>query len=175
MSDAPTLQYDVSVGDLHQRVAVRLLRTTAQGARVYGLRVAGGAEQEIEVTRPEAVVLNLLVGDRSVEAGAVPQPDGFLVDLNGLNHEVTVVDPRQRALRQGASDGSAAIRTQMPGRVVRVLVAVGDTVEKNDPLVVVEAMKMENELRSPRAGTVKRIAVQQGDLVEAKATLIELG
>ena len=175
MSDAPSLQYDVTVGDLHQRIAVRLLRTTPQGARIYGVRVGGGPEQALELSRPEAMVMNLLVDGRSVEAGAVPQPDGFLVDVSGVPHEVSVVDPRQRALRAGASDGAAAVRTQMPGRVVRLLVAVGDVVEKNDPLVVVEAMKMENELKAPRAGTVKRIAVQPGALVEAKAVLIELG
>jgi biotin carboxyl carrier protein len=60
----------------------------------------------------------------------------------------------------------------MPGRVVRVLVAAGDTVTARQPVVVVEAMKMENELRSPKAGRVKDVAVAAGASVEAGRVLI---
>jgi biotin carboxyl carrier protein len=62
----------------------------------------------------------------------------------------------------------------MPGRIVRVLVSEGDTVTKGTPLVVVEAMKMENEIKSPRDGTVTRVAIGAGDLVESRAVLVEL-
>ena len=60
----------------------------------------------------------------------------------------------------------------MPGRVVRVLVAPGDTVAARQGVVVVEAMKMENELRSPKAGTVKEVAVTPGTSVEAGRVLV---
>jgi biotin carboxyl carrier protein len=60
----------------------------------------------------------------------------------------------------------------MPGRIVRVLVAVGDRVSANQPVVVIEAMKMENELRSPRDGAVRLVNVQPGDAVEAQAVLV---
>jgi biotin carboxyl carrier protein len=60
----------------------------------------------------------------------------------------------------------------MPGRVVRVLVAPGDEVERRQPVVVVEAMKMENELRSPKAGRVKDVAVTAGTSVEAGRVLV---
>ena len=60
----------------------------------------------------------------------------------------------------------------MPGRVVRVLVAPGDTVDARQPVVVVEAMKMENELRSPKAGRVKEVAVTPGTSVEAGRVLV---
>jgi biotin carboxyl carrier protein len=60
----------------------------------------------------------------------------------------------------------------MPGRVVRVLVAAGDQVEARQPLVVVEAMKMENELRAPRAGRIKQVAVAPGLSVDAGAVLV---
>jgi pyruvate carboxylase subunit B len=62
----------------------------------------------------------------------------------------------------------------MPGRIVRVLVSEGDTVTTGMPLVVVEAMKMENEIKSPRDGIVTRVAIGAGDLVEARAVLVEL-
>jgi len=60
----------------------------------------------------------------------------------------------------------------MPGKVVRVLVAAGDQVDVRQGVVVVEAMKMENELRAPRAGVVREVAVQEGASVEAGTTLV---
>ena len=62
----------------------------------------------------------------------------------------------------------------MPGRIVRLLVDEGAAVSKGEPLLVVEAMKMENEIKAPRDGMVKRFAVSAGDLVDAKAVLVEL-
>ena len=62
----------------------------------------------------------------------------------------------------GTAHGEQRVVAPMPGRVVRVLVAAGDTVEARQPVVVVEAMKMENELRSPKAGRVKDVAVAAG-------------
>jgi biotin carboxyl carrier protein len=63
----------------------------------------------------------------------------------------------------------------MPGKVVRVLVRPGDTVRARQPLVVVEAMKMENELRAPRDGTVSDVTAREGASVEAGALLVVLG
>jgi biotin carboxyl carrier protein len=60
----------------------------------------------------------------------------------------------------------------MPGRIVKVLVRPGDAVEARQPLVVVEAMKMENELRAPKAGTVTEVRVTEGSLVEARTVLV---
>ena len=60
----------------------------------------------------------------------------------------------------------------MPGRVVRVLVSIGDRVLAGQPIVVVEAMKMENELRSPKDGVVREVNVQAGGAVEARAVLV---
>jgi biotin carboxyl carrier protein len=60
----------------------------------------------------------------------------------------------------------------MPGRVVKILVAVGDVVAPRQGVAVVEAMKMENEVRTPRAGKVKEVRIAEGALVEAKAVLV---
>src|SRR6185312_12205975 len=70
------------------------------------------------------------------------------------------------------ADGEQKVLAPMPGRVVRVLVAEGDAVDLRQPLVVVEAMKMENELRSPKAGRVKHVSATAGLSVEAGAVLI---
>ena len=71
------------------------------------------------------------------------------------------------------SAGDKSLKTQMPGRVVRILVAEGDAVEEGQPVIVVEAMKMENELKSPVSGTVQRLCAQEGEQVQARTTLIE--
>ena len=72
----------------------------------------------------------------------------------------------------GAREGRQTIVAPMPGRVVRVLVSIGDRVLAGQPIVVVEAMKMENELRSPKDGLVREVNVQAGGAVEARAVLV---
>jgi acetyl/propionyl-CoA carboxylase alpha subunit len=88
--------------------------------------------------------------------------------------EVAVDGRRRRASADAGvhAEGELAIVAPMPGRVVRVLVAAGDTVAAKQGIVVVEAMKMENELRSPKAGRIKDVAVTPGTLVEAGRALV---
>jgi biotin carboxyl carrier protein len=103
----------------------------------------------------------------------VPGRDGeVLVGLRGRTIGVTV-NGRRSAHAEGAlhGHGEVTIVAPMPGRVVRVHVATGDEVDVRQPVVVVEAMKMENELRAPRAGHVKEIAVAPGTSVEAGRVL----
>jgi biotin carboxyl carrier protein len=87
-------------------------------------------------------------------------------------------DLRQRASRDrsdaAAGGGPLEIRAIIPGRVAAVVVAAGDEVEAGRPLLVVEAMKMQNELRAPRDGVVERIAVGPGDTIEIGDTLLVL-
>ena len=96
----------------------------------------------------------------------------LLVGLRGRTIGVTV-NGRRSAHAEGARDrpGQVAIAAPMPGRVVRVLVSAGQEVEARQPVVVVEAMKMENELRTPRAGLVREITVAAGTSVEAGRVL----
>jgi biotin carboxyl carrier protein len=96
----------------------------------------------------------------------------LLVGLRGRTIGVTV-NGRRSAHAEGAwhGHGQVTIVAPMPGRVVRVLVATGERVDVRQPVVVVEAMKMENELRAPRAGHVKEIAVAPGTSVEAGRVL----
>ena len=96
----------------------------------------------------------------------------LLVGLRGRTIGV-MVNGRRSAHAEGAwhGHGQVTIVAPMPGRVVRVLVANGDQVDVRQPVVVVEAMKMENELRAPRAGHVKEIAVAPGTSVEAGRVL----
>jgi len=86
------------------------------------------------------------------------------------------VSERSSAARHAAAatGGDAMIRAPMPGRVLKLGVAEGDRVNAGTSVLVVEAMKMENELLAPRAGLVKRLLVKAGDTVERDAPLVEL-
>ena len=103
----------------------------------------------------------------------------YVLWVDGWRFEVEVLDERTRAIRDlgavaAASAGPAPIVAPMPGLVVRVAVAVGDRVEAGQPVVVMEAMKMENELRAPAAGTVRTVLATPGVAVEKGAVLVEL-
>ena len=100
--------------------------------------------------------------------------DGERVDLQvgGRDWRAQAMDARKAALKLGAGGDEGAVVTQMPGVVVRTLVAVGDGVTKGQPVIVVEAMKMENEFKAPCDGTVESIPVSDGQAIEAGTTLM---
>jgi biotin carboxyl carrier protein len=102
----------------------------------------------------------------------------YTIHLGGYRFECEALDERTRAIRELAGSGSrpagpASVAAPMPGLVVRVLVKPGDRVEPGQGVVVIEAMKMENELRASVAGVVGRVAVSAGNAVEKGAVLIE--
>ena len=103
----------------------------------------------------------------------------YTISVNGRRYEVEALDERARAIRQlssavGVPSGPAPLVAPMPGLIVRVNVAVGAAVQPGQGLVVMEAMKMENELRASAAGVVKAIRVTPGTAVERGAVLVEL-
>jgi pyruvate carboxylase subunit B len=158
---------------------------------------AGGREHVVEIDGPrvtlDGVALDVVVhasggpvrritlGDRSTEVVAVrgEEAGAWVVSAEGSRLTALVVDERSRAIRAlaGAApghQGPAVVRAPMPGLVVRLLVAAGDRVAGGAGLVVVEAMKMENELKAPAAGVVARVHVSPGARVEKGAALVEL-
>lgn len=102
--------------------------------------------------------------------------DGERLSVQSGGHGLsgTVVDPRDRALDALSTDAHGEIVTPMPGAVVRVLVAAGAEVTAGQVLVVVEAMKMENEFKAPAAGVVEAVHVQAGSSVDAGALLVSV-
>jgi biotin carboxyl carrier protein len=107
------------------------------------------------------------------------QTGAATVIVDGATVPIRVLDPRKRR-GGGAGDGDGAtgpvrVTAPMPGKIVRVLVAPGEPVSVRQGLVVVEAMKMENELRAPRAGTVRDVQAREGASVEAGALLLTIG
>ena len=115
---------------------------------------------------------------RSLDATVSSRPGSpaFEVGLEGHSLLATVVSRFGVRAADGAPGGSGPqqVTAPMPGRVVRVLVAPGDQVAPRQGLVVIEAMKMENELRAARAGRVMTVRVVQGQSVEAGALLVSV-
>jgi len=116
------------------------------------------------------------VGGSSREVTIAPGKNGQSVAYVGSMPVAVALNGRRRKGEDGAqtTDGPQRIIAPMPGKVVRVLVATGDAVRARQPLVVVEAMKMENELRAGHDGTIAEIHVTEGSSVDAGAPLIDI-
>ena len=133
--------------------------------RHYDLQVRELASGEYLLIDGSTVYKCRVSGRGSLAAG-----QSFAVVLRGRNYEVAVVDPKR--LRSGESAGAhhagaAEIVSPMPGKIVRVLVQAGDKVEAGAGIIVVEAMKMQNEMKAPKAGTVVSINADEGATVNA--------
>ncbi len=103
----------------------------------------------------------------------------YVLWIDGWRFEVDALDERARAIRDlgaavAGTQGPAPVVAPMPGLIVRLHVNVGDSVTAGQPIVVMEAMKMENELRAPAAGVVKAVLTQPGKAVEKGTVLVEL-
>jgi pyruvate carboxylase subunit B len=119
----------------------------------------------------------LLLKNGKVLDGRVMTSDQrtFTVTQGSGRVEVKAVDEMESYLGgAGMDDDDGCVTVSMPGRIVKLLVSEGDAVEEGQALLIVEAMKMENEVKAGRAGTIAHIAVSEGDSVEADATLMEI-
>lgn len=118
---------------------------------------------------------SLLAGGRSYDV-TVTEADGtYQVSVNGTMFLVPLRDPKEFRGRSAHSDnstGPCSIAASMPGKVIRLLVCEGDMVEEGQGVAVVEAMKMQNELRTPKGGIVKRIEVAENQAVNAGERLL---
>lgn len=132
-----------------------------------------GVRHRVDALKLEGDFFSVLMEGRSYEVSVEARGDTYYVRHGASELLVTLSDPSRQA-RDAASgaDGPESIVTMMPGKVVRLMAAEGDTVEAGQGLIVVEAMKMENELKSIGAGRVKEIFVREGDVVESGAKLL---
>lgn len=124
-------------------------------------------------------VYTLLLNGESFEALVYPSDQGVQVLLRGRLFDFIVEDERQRRLRQstgGAAmqSGEYQLRAPMPGMIVGVPVEEGQEIKSGDDLIILESMKMQNELKAPRDGTVSRIRVKSGDNVDQNQVLLTL-
>ena len=140
-------------------------------------RLGDEPERSAQVEVPEPGVYSVLMDGRSYDARVEERPGGMVVVIDGYRFEIEVRDPRRWSRKPGGAGGEGvqSIAAPMPGKVVRVLVEPGDTVDAGQGLVVVEAMKMQNEMKAPRAGRVLSVAVKEGATVAAGEVLATIG
>ena len=161
------------------------LRTVEVHREARGFRViVDGRPRVVDAVRVAGDAWSLVIRDgddaaqaRSVEAVVTPQPATGGLDVHVGGHHVLVNrrGGHGRRTREGGSTsgtGPQRITTPMPGKVVRVLVKAGDEVKPRQSLVVVEAMKMENDLRASREGRVREVLAREGQSVDAGTVLV---
>ncbi len=157
-------------------VAGRTVRVEVRGGGGRYTVALDGVPMEVDLVETGRGFASLLVGGESHEVAIEKRPEGYVVHFPADTVAVDLADSARGALAAAARPhGPARLTAPMPGRVVRVLRGPGADVAAGEGLVVIEAMKMENELRSPRAGRVQEVAVREGQAVEAGALLLVVG
>jgi biotin carboxyl carrier protein len=140
-------------------------------------KIDGQAINGLDARFNERDVLSLLLDGRSheVRRDASASQQRIVIGEESFAYEVR--DPRSlgsRRAKAGSQDGPKKIKAPMPGKVVRIVAAEGSQVEAGQAVIVIEAMKMQNELKSPKVGTVKKIHATEGATVNAGDTLAEI-
>ena len=142
----------------------------------HALRVKVGERQfEVDVRHVGHSTYSILIDNRAFDFEVVREGEDLLVASRGDAARVTLVDAARRSRHPGArpaAAGKAALKALMPGRVVNVLVNLGDEVAAHQGLLIVEAMKMENELKAPKAGKIVELKVKPGQTVEKGELLL---
>lgn len=172
-----------AIGPPVVRFDVQLAGTAEKVHRIVELeRVDGGwrisvdgepADADVAEIGPHSV--SVLLDGHSYTVQITQSPNGTLTLQTALQEfTAEVADPRAwRGRRHGGveAQGQQQVTAPMPGKVIRILVGVGDKVEAGQGLIVVEAMKMQNEIRSPKNGTVERLSATEGQAVTAGEVL----
>ncbi len=164
------MKYYAQIGDREYEIQVE-----------NGQVLVDGQPMEVDlhqVGTPE--LYSVLVNGRSYEILVEEARQGYIVTLQGEQYVVQVEDERTRRMNIGrrmtaAPKGELLVKAPIPGLVVKVLVKEGEQVVEDQPLVILEAMKMENEIRALRGGVVRRVEVSPGQRVEQNAPLLLIG
>ncbi len=161
------MHYDIGIGG-------RIYRLELQKKEEHWECRLDGREVSIHAVQVSADTLSMLIDGRSFEVKHEPTREGATVFVRGIRYEVSVEDPRSwRGRTRAAQDetGPQKLIASMPGKVVRVLAHEGDAIVSGQGIAVVEAMKMQNEIRSPRGGVLKRLLAHEGMKVNAGEVL----
>jgi biotin carboxyl carrier protein len=159
----PAMKLKIELGG-----CLRSVEFARDGRRLVGS--VDGRAVEADAVEVSPGIYSILIGGAAFEAQVESAAAGLIVTLGGRRIHARVVDLRQWQGRRGGSveaEGRQQILAPMPGKVVRVLVQQGEKVEAGRGLLVVEAMKMQNEIRSPKTGTVEKLLVTEGQAVNA--------
>jgi len=162
--------YEVTVADKTHRIEL------AREGTAWACKL-DGREIRIDAVATQGGVLSLLIDGKSYEVKLESTGTETNIVLGRRRFPVQIRDPRSlRSRRTAAADGGGPrkITAPMPGKVVRILANVGTAVEAGQGVVVIEAMKMQNELKSPKKGIVSKLIVKEGVAVEAGQSLAEV-
>lgn len=161
--------FDATISGQTTRVEVR----ESQGR----YRVTMGEKTlDLDLVKTSEADVSVLIDGASYDLSLEKTPEGFAVLVRGDRYDVDLKDAVKGAvLGKAAPTGPLKLMAPMPGKIVKVLVNVGDAVEAGSGVLVMEAMKMENELKTSRAGTVQEIRVREGQAVEMGAVLLFIG
>jgi biotin carboxyl carrier protein len=163
------MKYDILINGL--RRSVEFTPAAVDSPQISA--TIDGRHVEADAVSISPGVYSILMDGRSLEVRAEASPDGLVLRAANRDFCVQILDPR--SWRRGGGEGiepegRQKIVASMPGKIVRLLVTPGQQVEAGQGLLVVEAMKMQNEIRSPKSGTVERIA-QEGQTVNTGEVL----
>ena len=166
------MKYEVQITSPDGKAHTMKVEQSADGAWLVN-----GALFVVDTTTPEPGLLSLISEKASYEIRRNPiiaSDDAFSILLNGIEFTAAVHDPRSLRSRRGSAastDGPRKLIAPMPGKVVRILAPEGTTVTAGQGVIVIEAMKMQNELKSPKDGVVKKISFIEGATVNPGDTL----
>jgi biotin carboxyl carrier protein len=161
------MRFDINVGEKLYRVDLEKPSEPQVGG--WLCRVDGG-ELKLDAKPVDADTISIVIGGRSTEARRLNGVEGQWIFIAGRQYKVALQDARSLKSRRrvaGMNAGPLRLTAAMPGRIVRLLAKVGDNLKSGSGIVVVEAMKMQNELRSPKDATLKELLVREGMNVNA--------
>lgn len=147
---------------------------TEVGVARYVIR-ADGKEYLVDAHQVQDSVWSILYGAESFEVDVQGRDDAYEVLIGGDCYKFSLMNEQRRALIRAGGKGAAGkalVTSPMPGKVVKLLVSEGEEVQSDQGVIVVEAMKMENELRSAKRGVVTEVLVREGAPVESGAVLV---
>ncbi len=163
------MNYVATIGEKEARVTVEEV-----GVARYRVTI-DGQEHLVDAHQVQDGVWSVLHGADSFEVDIQGKEEEYEVLIAGDCYKFTLMNEQRKAIMRAAGKGGAGkamVTSPMPGKVVKILVAAGEEVKAEQGVIVVEAMKMENELKSAVAGTVKEIFVKEGEVVESGAKLV---
>jgi biotin carboxyl carrier protein len=141
--------------------------------------IVDSREYELDVSEPQSDTFLLKRGYQIFEvvASGTDNSANFNVSVRNRSFDVRIIDKkrlRSSASESAAAEGIAEIRSAMPGKIVRILAEIGENVEKGQGIIVVEAMKMQNELKSPKTGVIKELRVDIDSTVSGGDVLVTI-
>jgi|YelNatPaOPRAMG01_1025707.scaffolds.fasta_scaffold04393_6 biotin carboxyl carrier protein len=165
------MAYLVKMDDVEYKVLVKEIE--ANKFEVY----IDDKSYVVDARLTEGSVYSLLINNESFEADIdYKGENNYHVLTEGDLFKINVIDEMKAKLLQrrggGVVEGKQVLKSDMPGRVISVKVAVGDSVQEGDILLILEAMKMQNEIKAPKSGEVKELFVKEGENIAADAKLV---